>query len=465
MNATEVSLLDAAELVRGVSYKREEARSKPAQGLVPIVRATNIQDGHLVLDDLVYVPSSRVSEQQRIRRGDIVFAMSSGSRDVVGKAALALTDVGAGFGAFCGVLRARPGTRADWLAHYMRSPLYRRAIDRVATGTNINNLSKSTLAAIDVPSMSEREQAEISTVLTSAEGAGSRAVEHLDDAKRALDQFRLSVLAAACSGRLTADWRARTSPSESAAALIARSEAIVRSNATRRAVDGEWSPPDWLEIPDTWQWAPTRSLAFIKGGIQKQPKRAPKANSYPYLRVANVLRGRLDLSVIHDFELFANELATYRLEAGDLLVVEGNGSGNEIGRAAIWRGEVDDCVHQNHIIRVRSIAADPDFLALFWNSPIGAREIASLAVTSAGLYSLSTKKIGSVPIPVAPLDEQREIVRRTTTMLALADAVLSSVESARRRIERSLQAILAKAFRGESSLPSVIESAEQSVAG
>src|SRR5207245_2169268 len=108
----------------------------------------NIQNGLLVLEDLVYVPASRVSDAQKIRRGDIVLAMSSGSPEVVGKAAIANHDYDAGFGAFCGVLRARPGTRSEWLAHFMRSPIYRREIAKVVTGTNINNLSKTTLAAI-----------------------------------------------------------------------------------------------------------------------------------------------------------------------------------------------------------------------------------------------------------------------------------------------------------------------------
>lgn len=147
--------------------------------------------------------------------------------------------------------------------------------------------------------------------------------------------------------------------------------------------------------------------------------------------------------------MFNGELETYRLEPGDLLVVEGNGSASEKGRCAIWQGEIPDCVHQNHIIRVRCVAVDPRFVELFWNSPFGAREIGSLAVTSAGLYSLSTKKIGSVLVPVAPLDEQREVVRRASHLLALADGLLTTVDAATRQVDRSSQAVLAKAFRGE----------------
>jgi len=167
------------------------------------------------------------------------------------------------------------------------------------------------------------------------------------------------------------------------------------------------------------------------------------------LRVANVLRGRLDLSELHRFELFNDELETYRLAPGDLLVVEGNGSASEIGRSALWNGEIDDCVHQNHIIRVRCVAVDPRFVGLFWNSPIGSQGIGALAVTSAGLYSLSTKKIGSVAIPVAPLEEQREIVSRVYQLLETADRLQRQIETAGRRVHLSSQAVLTKAFQGE----------------
>src|SRR6266508_935737 len=267
--------------------------------------------------------------------------------------------------------------------------------------------------------------------------------------KLPVERFRQGVLAAACSGHLTAGWRNEHQIVESADALIQRSRQALNGRTKDKGQSEPTPAPNWLELPESWRWAPLRSLADIRGGIQKQPKRAPKNNSYPYLRVANVLRGRLDLSELHRFELFNDELETYRLAPGDLLVVEGNGSASEIGRSALWNGEIDDCVHQNHIIRVRCVAVDPRFVGLFWNSPIGSQGIGALAVTSAGLYSLSTKKIGSVAIPVAPLEEQREIVSRVYQLLETADRLQRQIETAGRRVHLSSQAVLTKAFQGE----------------
>ncbi len=132
-------------------------------------------------------------------------------------------------------------------------------------------------------------------------------------------------------------------------------------------------------LPGGWCWATIDEIAQVHGGIQKQPKRAPKQNAFPYLRVANVLRGRLDLSEIELMELFGNELETLRLQPGDLLIVEGNGSVTEIGRSAVWKGQIPDCVHQNHIIRVRLLGGCPEYVDYFWNSPRGTRQVMSLA--------------------------------------------------------------------------------------
>lgn len=241
------------------------------------------------------------------------------------------------------------------------------------------------------------------------------------------------MLAAACSGRLTEDWREQN-PSQC---------------YTQQPIAKTSDEDDLPEIPDSWCWTPIGEISEIRGGIQKQPKRTPKKNAFPYLRVANVLRGRLDLSQVKQMELFEGELETYRLEAGDLLVVEGNGSLTEIGRSAIWGGEIENCVHQNHIIRVRLRGCIPDYVDAFWNSSFGTSIITERAVTTSGLYSLSTKKVASIPLPLPPFKEQREIIRRTRTLFAVADNIARKVVTATLKADKLTQSILAKAFGGE----------------
>lgn len=94
-------------------------------------------------------------------------------------------------------------------------------------------------------------------------------------------------------------------------------------------------------------------VAKVVYGFQLCPERRPRDNPRPYLRVANVQRNRLDLRVMKEMEVSPKELEAYRLLPGDVLLCEGN-SAELVGRGAIWRGEIEDCVHQNHILRVRA---------------------------------------------------------------------------------------------------------------
>ena len=147
----ETNLSELVRIVRGVTYKKAESSGEAADGLLPVLRANNIQDGQLVFDDLVYVPSSSISDVQRIRRGDVVVAMSSGSRKVVGKTARALDDWQGGFGAFCGVLRPSEHVDNRYVAWFTGSREYRSAVSELAAGVNINNLKPSHFEQIRVP--------------------------------------------------------------------------------------------------------------------------------------------------------------------------------------------------------------------------------------------------------------------------------------------------------------------------
>lgn len=228
---------------------------------------------------------------------------------------------------------------------------------------------------------------------------------------------------------------------------LAAAEGALRSAMTRlevlesRAVDeafGSFS-----------RWVPAGEVTDVRGGIQKQPKRKPRENKAPFLRVANVGRGRLALDEVHEVELFEGELERYRLRPGDLLVVEGNGSPDQIGRSAVWRGEIPDCVHQNHLIRVRpGPSLDPEFLGLYWNAPSTRQQLTSVASSTSGLYTLSTSKVKQVDVPVASLPEQRSTVGRVATQLAQFSRLRAQLGTAAERHGALQRSILAAAFSG-----------------
>jgi type I restriction enzyme S subunit len=195
---------------------------------------------------------------------------------------------------------------------------------------------------------------------------------------------------------------------------------------------------------------PVGSLAEVSGGIQKQPKRKPRANTAPFLRVANVFRGRLDLDEVHEIELFDGELARFQLQPGDLLVVEGNGSPGQIGRSALWGGQIPGCVHQNHLIRVRpGPRLNSHFLDLYWNAPSTSRQLSAVASSTSGLYTLSTAKVKRVEVPLASLAEQAQVVEELSGQLDAVHRLSDAIHLAKVRHRAARRSILAAAFSGQ----------------
>ena len=276
-----------------------------------------------------------------------------------------------------------------------------------------------------------------------------------------LKRYRASVLKSACEGKLVPTEaelaRSERRDYEPADRLLAciLSERLAQweSQAKRRGKYKEPTPPDTSnlpELPEGWVWATVAQVAEIQGGIQKQPKRAPADNPFPYLRVANVLRGSLDLTEVLEIELFSGELDKLRLCQGDLLIVEGNGSPAQIGRMAIWNGEIEDCVHQNHIIRARVFdEVVPQYAETYWNSPEGSSQVLAVASSTSGLYTLSVSKVSALPIPLPPLAEQRRIVAEVERRLSVVQQAEAAVEASLVRAERLRQSILKQAFSGK----------------
>lgn len=184
----------------------------------------------------------------------------------------------------------------------------------------------------------------------------------------------------------------------------------------------------------TWPEAPLDAVAEIQGGIQKQPKRAPRDNAFPFLRVANVTASGLALDDVHEVELFDGELDRLRLQRGDLLVVEGNGSASQIGRAVVWDGSIKDAVHQNHLIRVRPAPdLDARYLGLLWNSPTIRDELSRVASSTSGLHTLSVTKLKRIRVPLPPLAEQHRIVDLLEDHLSRLDAATAYLDAGCRR--------------------------------
>jgi len=200
----------------------------------------------------------------------------------------------------------------------------------------------------------------------------------------------------------------------------------------------------------SWPTVAIGDVAEVQGGIQKQPSRVPRQNRHPFLRVANVTRYGLRLHEVHEIEVFDGELERYKLMSGDLLVVEGNGSPSQVGRAVMWGGELNDCVHQNHLIRVRPSggAVNPRFLEIAWNAPETRRRLSDLASSTSGLHTLSTRKIKALRLPMPTLADQNDAVESVDRWRTGIDVTAASLGMLSRRSEVLRRSLLRAAFSG-----------------
>lgn len=404
-----VPLIEVASLVRGVSYPKTDAREEASPGYVPVLRATNIQDARLILDaNLVFIAERNVSQEQRLRSGDIVMATSSGSKHLVGKSAHFSGNWDGSFGAFCATIRPKSNIEPRYLAYFLQSPLYWTQVTKKAVGVNINNLRRGDLETLILPFPPLDQQRTIVAEIEKQFSRLDQGVAGLMGFQIKLKRYMAAVLMAAVEDRL------------------------IPSNGGVKA---------------TWTRCALGEVSHVSGGLTKNPKRVALARRLPYLRVANVYANELRLDEIEQIGVADSELQKLSLMAGDLLVVEGNGSKDQIGRLAIWDGSIDPCVHQNHLIKVRVSERVLPKWVLFWLlSRRGRRHIEEVSSSTSGLYTLSVNKVAALPIALPPLEMQKCIVAEVESRLSLIEGLEADSIRGLRHASTLRKAILSRAF-------------------
>ena len=168
-----------------------------------------------------------------------------------------------------------------------------------------------------------------------------------------------------------------------------------------------------MKAPVNWKSTLLHHVAEVRSGLSKSAKRQGPTVKKPYLRVANVQDGFLDLSEIKEIDVPASQVARFTLRKGDILLIEGNGNPENLGRGSIWNGQIPECVHQNHVFCVRTLPEAemlPEFMALQLQSDHGRNYLLSCAKGSTGLSTLNSAQLKEFPLLSPCVTEQRSIV-------------------------------------------------------
>ena len=152
---------------------------------------------------------------------------------------------------------------------------------------------------------------------------------------------------------------------------------------------------------------------------------------------------------MHEIGVSDSEISRVLLQKNDLLIVEGNGSVDQIGRCAIWTDEIAPCVHQNHLIKARFADTEIALWAFHWlMSPHGRQLVTAVASSTSGLHTLSISKIQAIPVPIPPIVEIREILKVLSAETDAEGTVEIELGAAAKTITPMRQALLKAAFEG-----------------
>jgi len=327
------------------------------------------------------------------------------------------------------VLRQRGGIDPRYLAYFLLQDSVRNRAARAMTGAvGLRRVPRGYLEELDIPLPPLVEQQRIAEALEDHISRLDVAEKSLGVTLRRLDRLRESMTAP--TNRI-----AVTHPDEAA------------SFPSPAGVDDGELPL----IPSSWRWMRLGELADVVGGVTKDAKKQgdPDYVDVPYLRVANVQRGRIDLTTVAHIRVPKAKAAHLFLRPGDVLLNEG-GDRDKLGRGWIWEDQIPEMVHQNHVFRARikDQLLDPRLLAWHANG-FGRSWFEANGKQSVNLASISLSKIKMFPVPIPPKAEQAAMVQEIEGHLSLFDNAADLGRVAMGRATALRRALLSHAFAGK----------------
>lgn len=326
---------------------------------------------------------------------------------------------------------------AKYFSYFFGSESFQKKVLKNTRGTAIKNItSVKDLKQIPLPIPPINEQYRIISKVEELFSFLDAGAESLRKVKAQLKRYRQAVLKCAFEGKLTEQWRKTHRELEYSETLLGALNLNELSGLPA--------------LPESWKWLRVENIGEVSGGLAKNSHRGECSHKMPYLRVANVYAGHLLLDEIKYIGVNENEVDKLLLKEGDLLIVEGNGSIDQIGRVAVWGGQISPCIHQNHIIKIRFADPTDSLYALYWLlSPDGREHIKKVASSTSGLHTLSISKIKKLPIPFSTKIERKKIVSEIEQKLSVLENVEQHLPSLIALTNRLRQSILKQAFEGQ----------------
>jgi len=237
-------------------------------------------------------------------------------------------------------------------------------------------------------------------------------------------------------------------------ALLKEKRQAVISHAVTKGLDPHAPMKDsgieWLgEVPAHWRVVPLKFLATVQTGLAKGKDHGDQTTvRVPYLRVANVQNGHLNLDDVAEIDVLPSDVDRYRLRIGDVLMNEG-GDFDKLGRGDVWQGQIPDCLHQNHVFAVRPIRVASTWLNLVNGSGYAQTFFILRSKQTTNLASISSSNLMELPVVMPPPDEQMDIERAVSSMRSKLDELTTQADLAIGLLNERRAALISAAVTGK----------------
>jgi len=430
-----------------------ESKDQDPYGDTRLVQLADIGDGFFKNRSQRFLTSEKAKELNCtfLKPGDVLVARMP---EPLGRACLFPGDQKPSVTAvdICIIRTGKDGPNNHWIMHTINSPEIRRRIEALHRGTTRKRISRRNLASLRLPIPPLNEQKRIVAKVEELLAQVGATKERLTKVSFILKRLRQAVLAAACSGRLTADWREKHLDVEPATGLLKRIQQDRKKIKKSHINRVRWEENIYFDIPDSWSYCFFEDICSNKPhAIKAGPfgssltKSCYTPSGYKIYGQEQVIKGDATYGDYYIDEKKFLELKSCEVEARDLLI----SLVGTIGRVLIIPDKFEKGIINPRLVKI-SLHSEifPEYIGKYLGSPLA---INMFERDSHGgtMEILNLKMLKGLPIPLPPVIEQHEIVRRVEAMFKLAEAVEKRAEAAKVRAEKLTQAILAKAFRGE----------------
>ncbi|MGW1473205.1 restriction endonuclease subunit S [Streptomyces olivaceus] len=386
---------------------------------ITFLRSQNIHFDGLRLDDVAYIDEATHAEMQgtQVKTNDVLLNITGAS---LGRVTCAPRNLGtANVNQHVCILRPTREVNAKYLTYFLSSRLGQEQIFELQVGGNRDGLNFEQVGHLRLPAAPLNEQRRITDFLDGE-------IARIDDLAE-LRRKQGSVL----------EERYNTVISELTTPGIG--EASARNH--------------------TWPWLPRKLdvarlgyLARVQSGVTVHGARDrdPEDAEYPYLRVANVQGERVDLTEVKTITIPKPMAMRSTLRPGDVVMTEANGNPDNLGRGAVWHGEIANMVHQNHVfaVRVDPNKLIPEYLSSLLAASHGRRYF-RFTSSQVGIATTSSSKVLDFPIPVRNIAEQRQVVREYAALRESVERVRNSLSRQIDLLSERRQAVITAAVTGQ----------------